>query len=286
MSDPKVCAVQMPVTSDRGKNLAKAEELLNNAAEKGVSLACLPEYFLWDCPEQGMTDDEVRAMAETIPGPTTDYLGIIAKKKNMYICAGSYLEITENGALQNTSALIGPDGHVIGKYSKTHPENAPPKYETGVGVRPGDEYPVFDTEIGKVGIIIDMDATTAEAARIEYVRGAEIILWPLNWSTRWYQPIEVLPPAHCIMNKVYMITANRVGPRVSKHGSFVYNGGSKITNPEGFNVARGDDFYEGLVTTELQMSILQEWRKTVIPRDYPYRRRPETYGAITEPWEI
>jgi predicted amidohydrolase len=88
------------------------------------------------------------------------------------------------------------------------------------------------------------------------------------------------------MNKVYMITANRVGNRVSRHGSFVYNGGSKVTNPEGFNVARGDDFYEGVVITELNMSILQEWRKTVIPRDYPYRRRPETYSAITEPWEI
>lgn len=286
MSELKVCAVQMPITSEKERNLAKAEELLKRAADKGASLACLPEYFLWDCPEEGMTSEKVRDTAETMPGPTTDYLGLIAQKSNLYICAGSFLEIEKDGTLRNTSALIGPDGKIIGKYSKTHPENAPPKYETGVGVKPGDDYPVFDTDIGKIGIIIDMDATTAEAPRIEYVRGAEIILWPLNWSTRWLQPIEVLPSAHCIMNKVYMVTANRVGNRISRHGRYVYNGGSKVTNPEGFNVARGDDFYESVVITELNMTILQEWRKTVIPRDYPYRRRPETYSAITEPWEV
>jgi predicted amidohydrolase len=284
MSDIKVCAVQMPITSRKEENLAKAEGLLNAAVTKGANLACLPEYFLWDCPEQGQTPEEVRRTAEPIPGPTTDFLGGIAKKGNLYICTGSYLEIGEDDGLRNTSALIGPDGRVIGKYSKTHPENAFPKYEKGVGVIPGDDYPVFDTEIGKIGIIIDMDATTAEAPRIEYIRGAEIILWPLNWSARWTSPIEVLPPAHCIMNKIYMVTANRVGMRASRHGHFLYNGGSKVTNPEGFTVARADDFYESLAVTDLQMSILREWRRTVIPRDYPYRRRPETYGAITEPW--
>ena len=286
MNDIGVSAIQMPITANKEENLAKAEELLNKAVTKGVHLACLPEYFLWDCPEEGMSDQEVRMTAEPIPGPTTDFLGGIAKEGNLYICTGSYLEITEDGTLQNTSALIGPDGRVIGKYSKTHPENALPKYETGVGVKPGDDYPVFDTEIGKIGIIIDMDATTAEAPRIEYIKGAEIILWPLNWSTRWISPIEVLPPAHCIMNKVYMVTANRVGLRTSRHGTFLYNGGSKVTNPEGFNVARADDFYESVTVTDLQMSILREWRQTVIPRDYPYRRRPETYAAISEPWNV
>jgi len=269
----------------KSENIEKAGKLLNSAAEKGVQLACLPEYFLCDCPEEGMTDDKIKSMAETIPGPTTEYLGEIAKKRNMYICSGSYLEITKSGVLQNSSALIGPDGKIIGTYQKTHPENASPKYETGVGVKPGDDYPVFDTEIGKISIIIDMDATTAEAPRIEYIKGAEIILWPLNWSTRWIAPIEILPSAHAMINKVYLIAANRVGTRKSRHGSFLYNGGSKIANPEGFVVARGNDYYEGVVISDINMKILRDWRSTIIPRDYPCRRRPETYSAIVEPWK-
>ena len=51
-------------------------------------------------------------------------------------------------------------------------------------------------------------------------------------------------------------------------------------------MARAADFYESLAVTDLQMSILREWRQTVIPRDYPYRRRPETYAAISEPWNV
>ncbi len=286
MDEVRAAAIQMPVTSNRDENLAKAESLLNRAADKGVQLACLPEYFLWDCPEKDMTADEIARTAEAIPGPTTEALGSLAQKRNMYICTGSFLERTAEGRLLNSSALIGADGKVVGTYQKTHPENALPKYETGVGVKPGDDYPVFDTELGKIGIIIDMDATTAEAPRVEYVRGAEIILWPVNWSTRWFIPVDSLPPAHCIMNKVYMVTANRVGLRQSRHGTFLYNGGSKINNPEGSTIARGNDFYEGVVMADLDMKILREWRTTIIPRDYPYRRRPETYTALTEPWHV
>jgi N-carbamoylputrescine amidase len=187
MEEIRVAAIQMPVTYSKEENLSKAETLLNRAASKGAQMACLPEYFLFDCPEKDMTKDEIQETAESIPGPTTDLLGTIAKRLNMIICSGSFLERTSDGLLQNSSALIGADGKIMGTYQKTHPENAPPKYEVGAGVKPGDDYPVFETELGKIGIIIDMDATTAEAARIEYIRGAEIILWPLK--TGWVQEI-------------------------------------------------------------------------------------------------
>jgi len=282
----KIAAVQMEIGPNKEENLNKAKMLLHKAGDAGCQLACLPEYFLADCPEQGMTKEEIEAQSETIPGPASDYLGDIAKATGMYICSGSYLEKRDDGVLQNSSALISPDGKVIGTFQKMHPENAFPKYEISAGIKPGDNYPVLDTAIGKIGMILDMDATTAEAARILYVRGAEIILWPLNWSARWISPIEFLPPAHAIMNKVWFVTANRVGLRKSRHGSFLYNGGSKICNPEGFVVARANDYYEGLAVSECDMELLREWRTTVIPRDYPLRRRPETYGALVEPWRV
>lgn len=276
----------MEIGANKEENLEKAKIWLLKAAEAGCHLACLPEYFLADCPEQGMTPEKIEAQSEPIPGPASELLGDIAKETGMYICSGSYLEKRPDGILQNSSALIGPDGKVIGTFQKMHPEDAFPKYEVSAGVRPGDDYHVFDTAIGKIGIILDMDASTAEAARVLYVRGAEIILWPLNWSTRWISAIEMLPGAHAMMNKVWFVTANRVGLRKSRHGTFLYNGGSKISNPEGFTVARANDFYEGLAVAECDMDLLRNWRTIIIPRDYPLRRRPETYGALVEPWRV
>lgn len=279
-----VGAIQMEITGDKGRNLEKATELLQEAARAGCQLACLPEYFLCDCPERGMTPEEIARMAEPVPGPATQALSDVARATGMYVCTGSFLRRGEDGTLENTSCLIDPTGKIIGMYAKTHPENAPPKYEVGAGVRPGSDYPVFDTDFGKVGIIIDMDATVAEAPRIEYVRGAEFILWPLNWSSRWFRVIDVLPAAHAVMNKVYFVAANRVGVRSSRQGTFLYNGGSRVTNPEGFDVARAEDFREGVAVAACDLDFLREWRKTIIPRDYPYRRRPETYGDILLPW--
>jgi len=276
----KAAAVQLVITQDPEANLSRAAELTREAAAAGAQLICLPEYFVTDCPEQGMTPDRIAAMAETIPGPTTERLGAVARRFKVYVAAGTIIERREGGRLYNTCALLGPDGQVVGVYSKTHPEDAPPKHEKGCGLTPGDEFPVFDTAIGKVGVMIDMDITAPEAARILAVGGAEIVCWPLNWSARWFHVIETLPAAHAIMDKLYIVVANRVGPRTTPFGSFLYNGGSRVVSPEGFTIARAHDFREGTAAADLDLELLHQWRAEIIPRDYPYRRRPEIYGDL------
>lgn len=281
----KVATIQMEITSDKKTNLEKAKTLLKKAAAAGANIAALPEYFLCDCPEKGMERAFIEKIAETIPGPATDYIGEIAKETGMYICAGSFVVKHADGKLRNTSAFISPKGEVLGTFSKVHPEDAAPKYEVSLGIEPGDDFPVFETEFGKVGILIDMDATVPEASRILYIKGAEIILLPLNWSTRWLKVIEILPEAHASMNKLYFGAANRVGTRSCPHGTFVYNGGSKICNPEGFVCGRSDEFFEGYAIAEVHQELIDAWRTAIIPRDYPYRRRPEVYGEIMKPWK-
>jgi predicted amidohydrolase len=283
----KVASIQMEVTSDKKTNLEKAKKLLTAAAQGGTQMAVLPEYFLADCPEKGMKEEYVNSIAETIPGPATDYLADVAKNEGIYIATGSFIVKDKNGKLTNSGAVITPKGEILGTYSKTHPEDAALKYEVSLGIQPGDEYPVFDTEIGKVGVVVDMDATTAEATRILYVQDAEIVLWPLNYSTRWMHVIDVLPQAHAMMNKLYFVSANRVGTRKSAfYGNFLYNGGSKICNPEGFDVGRADDYNEGFAIATINVDLIREWRNTIIPRDYPFRRRPQTYGALIKPWSV
>jgi N-carbamoylputrescine amidase len=276
----RVAAIQMEIGRDKEVNLTKACSMLEAAAKRGAQIACLPEYFLADCPEKGMTKDDIAKVAETAEGPSITRLREVASKQKMYVCAGSFVEDDGSGTLRNTSVFIGPDGQIVGKYSKTHPENAAPKYEVGCGVVPGDDYPVFETEYGKVGIMIDMDADTGEVAKILTLHGADIVLWPINWSVRWYWTLQAYAGAHCMMNAVCLVASNRVGTRSSAHGTFIYNGGSRIVDAEGCAVSQATDYFEGMAVADVNFDLIKLWRETIIPRDYPYVVRPETYGAI------
>jgi len=278
----KVAAVQMEITEDRSKNLKRAASLVRSAAQSGASLVCLPEYFVTDCPERGMSPRDMEGLAETIPGPSTAHLAEVAAAEHVYVAAGTIIEQGEDGLLHNTCALLGPDGAVIGTYSKTHPEDASPKAEKECGIVPGDRFPVFETSLGKVAILIDMDIVAPEVSRILGITGAEIVCLPLNWSARWFNVIDLLPAAHALMNKFYLVVSNRVGVRTSPHGTFVYHGGSRVVSPEGITVGRADDYREGWITSPVDLDFLHQWRDEVIPRDYPYRRRPEAYSRLTE----
>jgi len=279
----KVAAIQIETGSRKEENVKEALHQLDLAAQEGVRLACLHEYFTTECPESGNSTEEIRSMAETIPGPTIDSLTRKAIEHQMCIVAGSILEIDQD-KLYNTSIFIDSRGQIVGRYRKTHPEDATAKNEIGRGIIPGEEYPVFDTELGKVGIMIDMDGTVPAVVEILSLKGAEVICWCVNWSARWAQTVRVLASAHGITSKCHIICANRVGPR-SKESQFShlsYNGGSRITDPEGNVLATASDFYEGMAVATIDLEFTKKWRNEIIPRDYPVRRRPETYQLIAQ----
>jgi N-carbamoylputrescine amidase len=277
----KVAAGQMETTPDREKNIEKILSLIDEAGQMGVKLLCFPEYNIADCPEDTQKKEEILKNAEAIPGPFTQRVAERAKKNKMYVVPGSFIEV-EQGKLYNTSPLIGPDGRLIGKFSKMHPENAWAKYEIGGGILPGKGYPLFETEIGKIGIMIDMDGTVPMVPEIYSLQGADILCWPVNWSARWHRTVRVLSQAHGIMSKCHILCANRVGLRRNPKGDLVYSGGTQITDPEGNSLVAVSDFYEGLAVAEIDLGFTQRWRKEVIPRDYPVRRRPETYTLVTK----
>lgn len=277
----RVAAVQMETTPDREENIRKILRFIDEAGEAGAKLICFHEYVITECPEDKDSAEEMRKQAETIPGPLIERVSEKARKNGMYVIPGSFLE-QENGILRNTAPLIGPDGRVLGKFSKVHPENAWAKYEIGCGIQPGSTYPLFETEVGKIGIMIDMDGTVPMVPEIYSLQGAEILCWPVNWSARWYRTIRIMAQAHGITSKCHIVCANRVGLRKHPRGDLVYSGGAGITDPEGNVVAAASDFYEGLAVAEVDLDFTRRWRKEVIPRDYPVRRRPETYGWITK----
>ena len=99
---------------------------------------------------KGVTD-QYTSVAEPVPGPTTEYFGKLAKQHDCYIVAG--LPEREGHLVYNVAVLLGPDGEVAGKYRKV----TLPREEIARGIAPGDDYPVFDTRFGKVGVMICYD---------------------------------------------------------------------------------------------------------------------------------
>jgi predicted amidohydrolase len=134
-------------------------------------------------------------IAEPIPGPSTDYFGELAAKHHLHIAVSIYERAAH--LVYNTAVLIGPDGKLIGKYRKV----CLPHGEVEKGIAPGHDYPVFDTAIGKVGLMVCYDGFFPEVARELTRRGAEIIAWPV-WGCD-----PLLARARACENRVYLVSS-------------------------------------------------------------------------------
>jgi len=134
-------------------------------------------------------------VAEPIPGPTTKSLGEVARRRNTYIVAGIYER--EGQVVYNTSVLIDRAGNVAGRYRKVYL----PYPEIEGGLTPGNDYPVFKTDFGTVGMMICYDVFFSDPARALATRGAEIVLMPI-----WGGDLT-LGKARAIENQVYLVSS-------------------------------------------------------------------------------
>jgi len=140
-------------------------------------------------------------VAESVPGPTTDYFGQLAREHDLHIVLSLYER--EGHLIYNTAVLLGPDGRLIGKYRKV----CLPHAEVDKGVAPGTDYPVFETRFGKVGLMICYDGFFPEVARELSNRGAEVIAWPV-WGCN-----PLLARARACENHVYLVSSTFSSPQ-------------------------------------------------------------------------
>jgi len=173
------------------ENLEKFSELIAKAAAQKADIVCLPEGVTL-CG----TDLTYISASEPVPGPTTQFLGNIARKYNLYIVAGILERRGE--VVYNTSVLINRNGDLVGKYHKL----SLPREEIDGGVTPGDSLPVFNTDFGRIGMMICWDVTFPETARALAREGAEIIFLPI-WGGNL-----TLTKARAIENQVYVVSSS------------------------------------------------------------------------------
>jgi len=272
----KIAAVQFDCRPDEKiKNLAKAVELLEKAGRDNVNIAALPMFFLSGQGESWKKELVVK-YAEPIPGPTTDALAEVAKKYKMCIVGGSIFEV-EKGKYYHTCPILDPKGKLLGKYRSDHQTPA----RVAAGLSSGTEYPVFETEFGKIGVTVGGDLDFPEIPRVFAVKGADIVFWLANLPFQWIDVCRSLVNCYAFVNSAYYVVANRTG--IVEGVS--YFGESRIVDPRGETLASagtnlGGFCSESIVATIVDTELLKEMRKKL--GDFINRRKPETYKLLTK----
>lgn len=172
---PRARLVKLATIHHRPRNTPSAQENLRQfatyieqAGAQHADIVCLPEAITM----VGTRESYVSA-SEPVPGPSTQFLGNVARQNNLYIVAG--LLERDGEVVYNTAVLIDRKGNLAGKYRKV----SLPREEIDGGITPGNSFPVFDTDFGKVGMMICWDVTFPDAAKTLALNGAEVILMPI-----------------------------------------------------------------------------------------------------------
>jgi predicted amidohydrolase len=205
--------------------------------------------------------------AQPVPGPATNALADRARRFKLWVAAS--LHEIENGLIYNTAVLIDREGRIAGKYRKVHLANT----EAEAGITPGSEYPVFDTDFGRVGIEICWDNWFGEAVRELRLRGAEIILLPIAGDGvpgHW----DLVSRARAIDNGVFLVAS-----------STAQRSPSRIVSPDGIVLAEAAD---GIAVADLDLSAetrVQGLSFAALGEGkslYLKERRPDTYGQASQ----
>lgn len=277
MTKITVSAIQVSnVTNDKEAMLNKVFQYVEEAAEKGAKIISLGELFQTEyfC---SIKNDDTFALAETIPGPTTNKLAEIAKELGVAIIGSLFEE--DNGKYYNTAVLVGPDGEHVGIYRKTHIPNV---HYGNVNTNedyyflPGDKgFPVFDVFGVKVGILICFDRSFPEAWRELKLAGAEVVFVPTassGWRGELWETELIVRAAE---NNLFVVAPNRGGYQ----GKLSFFGKSVIINPFGDILHMAGKDEEVAIVEQLDLSEIK-----VAETKSPYMkfRRPEIYVKIAE----
>lgn len=285
MSKVQIGLVQMTCTQDPKANLNKAIEKIQEAAAKGAQIVCLQELFtsLYFCDVEAYDNF---ALAEPIPGPSTDALSSVAKELGVVIIA-SLFEKRAQGLYHNTTAVLDADGTYLGKYRKMHIPDDPAYYEKFY-FTPGDlGYKVFKTRFATLGVLICWDQWYPEAARITALMGAEILFYPtaIGWATsqdaatntEQYNAWQTIQRSHAVANGVHVVSVNRTG--LEQNGAMQFWGGSFVSNPFGSLLYQAPHEQEETAVVEIDLSATDRYRT-----HWPFLRdrRIDSYQPITQ----
>lgn len=259
---------------------------IDEAGKQGVNLLVFPELVLQGHGIHSLLEysgeDKLlfHKLAEMVPdGESTQMFAELAKKYHMHIVWSMIEQDPERAdATYNTSVLVGPEGF-IGKYRKVHQ----PMCERFYNVAGDGEYPVFDTEIGKIGLQICFDKAYPEVARTLALKGAQIIANPICWPNGSGTEGDPDHKAHLITGYARAFDNMVVFVDASQCGEFM-EGHSQILGPNPGQCFASAGFDEEMIVAEVDVEAeIDRARCVSFGGSDPLRdRKPGTYGELVK----
>ena len=290
MSQLRRGILQQKKTADIIENMKAIEENMTDLARRGAELIILSELHnsLYFCQVEDVNNFD---LAETIPGPSTDFFGELARRLGVVMVI-SLFEKRAAGLYHNTAVVIEKDGTIAGKYRKMHIPDDPAYYEKFY-FTPGDlGFHPIQTSVGKLGVLVCWDQWYPEAARLMALQGADLLIYPtaIGYETsdtpeeqqRQRTAWTTVQRGHAVANGLPVVTVNRVGFEPDPSGQtkgIQFWGSSFVAGPQGelFYQASDDDEESLVLDIDLGHSEL-------VRRWWPFLRdrRIDEYGDITK----
>lgn len=267
----RVAALQMASGTDVEANVASALALVRRALDAGATYVQTPEYFHYLGSPAGLA-----GVAETIPGPTTELFGALAREAHATIHLGSMAERAASGKFHNTSVVVGPDGRVLATYRKIHLFDVAVTGEVSSresdAVEAGARMVLADVDGAMVGLSICFDVRFGDLYRRLTLAGAQVFAIPAAFAAatgraHWH----VLVRARAIENHAFVVAA----AQASTLGPFPTYGHSLIVNPWGEVLAEGAGEGEDLLVADLDLAEVARRRDQIAVTELA---RPEVYA--------
>ncbi len=288
----KVALIQQSCSENRSETVAKTIGMIREAASRGARLICLQELHtgVYFCQAEDVNRFD---MAESIPGPSTDEFGAIARELGVVIVL-SLFEKRAAGLYHNTAVVLEKDGSIAGTYRKMHIPDDPAFYEKFY-FTPGDlGFNPIKTSVGNLGILVCWDQWYPEGARIMAMNGADMLIYPTaigynpddqkDEQTRQRDAWIISQRAHAVANGLNVISINRVGHEPDFSGvcsGIKFWGNSFVAGPQGEFLAHASEEDEEIVVCDIDLE-----RSENVRRWWPFfrDRRIDAYGEILNRW--
>jgi predicted amidohydrolase len=268
----RIALVQQRATLDRESNRQRALEAVAEAARRGAQVIAFAELAFEPFYPQEHARPELLALAEPIPGETTERFASLARELGVVLVLNLFERDGEH--TYDTSPVIDADGTLLGRTRMIHITDYPCFWEQGY-YAPGDTgAPVYDTRFGKIGVAICYDRHYPEYMRALALGGAQVVFVPQagavgEWPDGLYEAELCVAAFH---NGYFTALCNRVG----EERCLTFAGESFVCDPSGQVLARAGTLTEEVLVCDLDLEqVERSHARTLFLRD----RRPELYGG-------
>lgn len=287
-----LAAANVEIRHDKGRNLRRFLELIDEAGAAGADLLVLPEMglqgyadFSFSVGDSGVSEQKQYYFreAEPVPGPATSAIQERAARYGMLVQLGLAERALHGNLIFNSTALISPEG-VTGVYRKVHNQAEALLFNAG------ERTPVFDTPVARVASLICYDLAFPELMRVFALRGATVALMSTAWPMRGHDPgqdhygisMDLCAKANSFFNQMWLVVSNHCETGAYSAG-IDYWGHSQIVDPHGTVVATSGQ-EEGLVlhTADLVGEVLRARTESFFGLNLLADRRPQHYGPVSD----